>query len=196
MNLIKELLEPWEFINSKNDCFESELYKEITKGHILFNLKAKAIAKRIDCDDVLFELDNNELALVHLTWKMKTEESNEWPRTTIYKCYEDWKRQCMIPNHIEYSSTDKVFTIEKANKRINDEISLFGNGIDLVKPGDYICLETDWYCNFKVKGIENLSFIDKTKNHLNPWIIIETKLLKPEEFIGKKYIVIGICNEN
>jgi len=86
MNGNKELLlEPWELINYKNDCFESELYKEINKGHILFNLKAKAIAKKIDCDDVLFELENNEFALVHLTWTMKTEESSDWPKTTIYQ---------------------------------------------------------------------------------------------------------------
>jgi len=76
-------LEPWECIdlNYGNSC-ENELYKELSPGHILFALKAKAIARRDDCDDVLFEIIDNSkrYAMVHLTWSGREESNGKWPR--------------------------------------------------------------------------------------------------------------------
>lgn len=184
-------LEPWVHISYNNTSFEDELHKEISEKHVLYRLKVKAIAKRIDCDDVLFLINKNEYAVVHLTWKSKSENNPEWPITTIYKHYEDWKQHCMVPNYIEYSSSLQVFKVEKANKRLGDEIALHGNISVPIKPGDYLSLENDWNKNFKVKGIEHISFIDKSKLDLNPWIIIDTNF-QPKDFIGKKLIIVKL----
>lgn len=75
------LKDPWEEpINSY--ALEKQLRKELHKSHYLnkFSNCVKAIAKRYDNDDVIFEIREFGYALVHLTWAKQ--DSNKFP---IYK---------------------------------------------------------------------------------------------------------------
>jgi hypothetical protein len=66
--------------------FEDEYAVEIAKGHPLYGVLVRAIAKRQDCDDVLFELLRHlcEYAVVHLTWTGKEEVAPDWPGFELY----------------------------------------------------------------------------------------------------------------
>jgi len=70
--------------------FSQQLYNEITSGHLMEGKKVKSIARRQDMDDFLFEIENDEyqFAVVHLTWT-KTQVSNKWPITRLYKDWND-----------------------------------------------------------------------------------------------------------
>jgi len=50
-------LEPWYFFVSG---LETELIQEVTIGHPLFHVKAVAVGRRKDNDDVLFLLPDHE----------------------------------------------------------------------------------------------------------------------------------------
>ena len=92
--------EPWHPVPAG---LEAELAREISPGHPLFGQKAISVARRNDCDDVLFLLPDNAypLAVVHLTWTGQGEKKREWPHTTFYVSLEDWAERCMSPNHRE-----------------------------------------------------------------------------------------------
>ena len=63
-----KIIEPWEEIINPS-AMEAQLKKELSINHPLYEKSVKAIAKRGDCDDVLFEnLDYEEFYVVHLTW--------------------------------------------------------------------------------------------------------------------------------
>ena len=79
-------LEPWAPIEheSVSQTLEKELQKELPEGHVLFGRPAKAIARRIDQDDVLFAVGNpSEIACVHLTYSSKRETA-PWPSTSLF----------------------------------------------------------------------------------------------------------------
>ena len=92
-----EFLLPW-FTMESNGIFEKELIHEISKEHILHEKKAKAIAKREDCDDVLFKIGETEYAVVHLTWSSKKETTSNYPRTTIYNHWTEVYEKVIIPD--------------------------------------------------------------------------------------------------
>lgn len=79
------LITPWETINrlSWAEGLEKELHKELAPTHPLFGLKAQAVATRSDNDDVLFLLPNQQMAVVHLTWRQKQEQL-PWPGYALY----------------------------------------------------------------------------------------------------------------
>jgi hypothetical protein len=71
---------------------ETELWKELSPQHSLFNKTVKAIARRIDCDDVFFELqdDGRRVAVVHLTWSGKEETDPRWPHAVFFASRNDF----------------------------------------------------------------------------------------------------------
>ncbi|MBU5344277.1 hypothetical protein [Paenibacillus lautus] len=93
-------LEPWEAETSER--FAEELYKEISKGHILFGVRVKIITRRCDRDDFLFSLldEPETYAQVHLTWKH--EELAEWPKTLMFSSFDEWVRDSMLPDNKYY----------------------------------------------------------------------------------------------
>ena len=97
-------LEPWYPLQSNEEYFDEELCREISEVHPLYKIKTKAIARREDCDDVLFELENyvNKYAVVHLTWSRKMENS-DFPSTTFYKNFKEWIETCMLEDNREYA---------------------------------------------------------------------------------------------
>lgn len=94
-----EWLEPWRHETSEG--FVAELRKEVNPDHELFGRQAITVGKRDDCDDVLFFLPHgpHPLAVVHLTWKMKTETSSSCPHTTFFSSLDDWIENGMKHDH-------------------------------------------------------------------------------------------------
>ena len=95
--------QPWCAVSKKEAKeFEEELKKEVCKEHSLFNRKVKAIGKRVDCDDVLFHLEDagTQLAVAHLTWKY--ESNYNWPSTEFFTSVEDWMKTRMVPDVEDY----------------------------------------------------------------------------------------------
>ncbi len=106
-----KLLLPWSEITSseiENRALRLsvELARQISPEHMLYGLKARVIAARIDRDDVLFALEGADmpLAVVHLTWRKETDPS--WPITTLFESWEQWVRDEMIPSHHAYTLQD------------------------------------------------------------------------------------------
>lgn len=96
-----EWLPPWEPTDAD---FGVELAREVGPGHPLFDRPAVAVARRVDCDDVLFWLPAGPaaLAVVHLTWRGKRERSPQWPAARMYASVAEWLEQGMRADHAEY----------------------------------------------------------------------------------------------
>lgn len=70
-------------------ALEVELRREVSQGHTLYSVPAEAIARRIDCDDVLFALTNSPaVALVHLSYRSET--SADWPHAKVFGSRDEW----------------------------------------------------------------------------------------------------------
>lgn len=104
--MIPTLKEPW--ISVPHDLaarLEAELKRELGHHHVLQEKKVEAVARRQDCDDVLFSIagSSTSYAVVHLTWSGKKEIDPKWPSTELFATIEDWEKQCMIPDHEEFT---------------------------------------------------------------------------------------------
>jgi hypothetical protein len=100
-------LEPWTAVDAEvARRLERELAAEISGRHGLFGRKARAIARRIGQDDVLFVVDglSTPLAVVHLTWSGRRESDPIWPTTRVFTDWHDWAENCMRPDHEAYRS--------------------------------------------------------------------------------------------
>ena len=83
---------PWE---RTTESLENQLYRELTPEHPLFGIAARAIARRIDNDDVLFALSSPSsailpLAVVHLGWTLEATPSALFPTTEFFASLEEW----------------------------------------------------------------------------------------------------------
>jgi len=83
-----EISTEWEVLNSESSSsFTNELYREICRGHKLYKINSVALLKRNNRDDYIFYTENNEYALIHLTWQ---KESNpNWPYCSTYKTIQE-----------------------------------------------------------------------------------------------------------
>lgn len=72
----------------------AELKKEVGPNHPLFQQEVEVLAKRQDNDDVLFELEDGMLALVHLTHSGK-QEDDPFPITSFYHDKREFWEQVM-----------------------------------------------------------------------------------------------------
>ncbi len=74
--------------------FEEEFRRELGPGHALFDVgdKARAVAGRVDNDDVLFWLgeEDGRFAVVHLTWSGRAEAIPEAPSSWIFASLDDF----------------------------------------------------------------------------------------------------------
>ena len=96
-----EWLEPWEYFVDGASA-PAELEREMPSGHVLYGRKAVCIARRYDCDDVLFRLPDGPApyAVVHLTYRR--ENNPEWPWTVLFSSLEEWVEKCMKRDHRDY----------------------------------------------------------------------------------------------
>ena len=93
-------LDPWTPVSS-GGALESELARELPRGHILECARVRAVARRLDTDDVLFQLTGHDkpYAVVHLSYNSETDP--QWPWTVLFDSWEDWVENCMEPDHEE-----------------------------------------------------------------------------------------------
>jgi hypothetical protein len=99
-NHVVEFVLPWYSVSHDTvqmDAMERELRRELASGHPLFGLPVKAVARRQDCDDVLFALRDGtgRVAVVHLTWTQSSPERPPWPVTTLFANLEAWPDESM-----------------------------------------------------------------------------------------------------
>jgi len=59
-------------------------------------------------DRVLFVIDHaaHELAVVHLTWRMKPESDPALPSTQLFNDQDQWIRECMKPDHVGFARSE------------------------------------------------------------------------------------------
>ena len=100
-----EILEPWGFVLKEDAAgLVAELKKEMRRAHVLSGAMVEAVARRCDCDDVLFKTDSKKglFAVVHLTWSGKPDQFSDWPHTVFYQSWEEWTQEDMRPAHEDY----------------------------------------------------------------------------------------------
>lgn len=101
-----EILKPWRALGVSDagqaERLSNEFRSEVPLGHVLHGATVKAVAIRVDRDDVLFEVESAllPLAVVHLTWKRETDQ--RWPTTKFFATWDDWVRDEMLPAHQSY----------------------------------------------------------------------------------------------
>jgi hypothetical protein len=104
-----EIVSPWKSVEDspeiKNQAehLSARLKEDLPPKHVLQGLKVRAVALRIDRDNVLFEIEGHKmlLAVVHMTWRH--EKDSRWPVTKFYQTWEQWVRDDMLPAHDEYA---------------------------------------------------------------------------------------------
>jgi len=87
MKLLTRLPPGWvEIVTTERGRFEDEYAAEIAKGHPLYGVPVRAIAKKSDCDDVLFDVLRHlcSYVVVHLTWSGQEEQPPNEPQFDLY----------------------------------------------------------------------------------------------------------------
>jgi hypothetical protein len=102
-------LMPWSvvFHEDESSALENQLVKEVGPKHRLFGLKSKLLARRYDCDDALFLLEDGRLACVHLTWRCDMEPDAAWPTCTLFDTIDKWVNDVMLPDHADWPDDDE-----------------------------------------------------------------------------------------
>jgi hypothetical protein len=98
-------LVPWYLLDAESaSATERELARELGRDHQLYGKRVRAVARRQDCDDVLFELpDSGCCAVVHLTWTKSPPERNpSWPGTAVYASLAEWAATGMVEDHHDF----------------------------------------------------------------------------------------------
>lgn len=87
---------------------ERELQRELSPGHPLFGVPVKTLARRQDCDDVLFAVQDgtDRVAVVHLTWTRSSPEGPPWPITTVFANLGTWAVEGMHSDSAEWKCDD------------------------------------------------------------------------------------------
>ena len=94
-----ELPEPWYWTDQD---LTDQLEREISKTHVLHGRTTKTLARRQDNDDVLFLVDNEKFAVVHLTWTVSRHTDNRWPTAQIFDNWDDLHRRLVLKDKEEF----------------------------------------------------------------------------------------------
>ena len=95
-------LKPWSQLSgSRAKFFEEELQRELAPHHALYERPCRAIAITGASDDVLFRLDDDTFAQVHLTFTRNPPERPGWPGRKMFGTLADWMIEVMIEDHVE-----------------------------------------------------------------------------------------------
>jgi len=102
--LSTSFLEPWEQLPpDRATAFEAEIQSELSPGHPLHGITLSALACSNRADDVLFQLDDDRVVDVHMTWSTKTEPP-PYPSHDIYPSLDAWRKQVMLPDHADLNA--------------------------------------------------------------------------------------------
>gem|GEM_PF-3452353 len=98
---------PW---HRTNQPLHEELAREMSPPHQLHGIAARAVARRQDNDDVLFELFGSnapaDFAVVHLTWSGRPDQFSEFPGTELYPTFAAWSAERMTPDVEDWERTE------------------------------------------------------------------------------------------
>ena len=99
-------LVPWHPIESDDERrgLLDEFQREVGRDHPLADIAVSPIARRQDCDDVLFSVADGRVAIVHLTWSGKTESNSELPIYHFFDSLEIFVEESMKPEHQRWRS--------------------------------------------------------------------------------------------
>jgi hypothetical protein len=90
---------PWHSVDADTAAkLQAELQRELPAQHPVFGLPATALARRQDCDDVLFAIEDGtgRVAVVHLTWTRSMPERLPCPRTRVFPSLATWESEGML----------------------------------------------------------------------------------------------------
>jgi hypothetical protein len=96
-------LEPW-YQPHNPISLEEQLQRELPSGHALVSIPVRAIAQRVGCDDVLFQLEDGSyrVAVVHLTFSINYNPA--WPATTFFSSLAVFSSSQMQQDHSDYNT--------------------------------------------------------------------------------------------
>lgn len=102
-----QFIEPWGSTDGQDahfhETFLNQLKTEVGPGHFMYGLPVRMVGRDGGSDDTLFEIldGSGRLALVHLTWAQGRERL-PWPGTSIYRNFEEFAAEVMIPKNRDY----------------------------------------------------------------------------------------------
>ena len=99
-------LSPWQLIDdARAATLERELQRELSSPHVLHARPLRAIAARVDQDDVLYLVASPDaLAVVHLSYRKETRP--EFPACILFESVDEFVEGCMKPDHLEHTDED------------------------------------------------------------------------------------------
>ena len=147
------LLEPWTRVTNAQGL-EDELARELVPGHRLHGRTTlKALARRTDCDDVLFG-DDTLAAVVQLTWGKQADPAT--PSAELYPSLELWVAMRMNPDHDAFvGPVPRVFALEFRSTLLIDAI--FAKVPDAAR-WKWTMADSHWYGDY-VSGRDDLTRI-------------------------------------
>lgn len=96
-----KFLEPWYSVEDAAPL-NRELARELPVGHCLYQVRVNAVARRQDCDDVLFSLEDGSgrVAVVHLTYAVESDPV--WPLTRVFPDMSSFSEERMVSDNAEF----------------------------------------------------------------------------------------------
>jgi len=101
LNFLEPYWDAMEMEDKSIQALTNELKLELPNNHLLRNANNELIARKTHNDDIVLELENGNIAVVHLTWKAK-KEIEGYPITRIYKDKLDFWNREMKQDIIEF----------------------------------------------------------------------------------------------
>jgi hypothetical protein len=88
---------PWELAGDRGEA-AMELRRECPPGHALYGVSVALVARRCDCDDVLFRLCDGSAryAAVHLSFTV--EKDPRWPSTEVFNSLAEFATERLLPD--------------------------------------------------------------------------------------------------
>jgi hypothetical protein len=99
--------DPWELAGDNGEA-GTELRRECPAGHPLHGASVALVARRRDCDDVLFRLCDGtaRYAVVHLSFAV--ESNPRWPSTEVFNSLAEFVAERLLPDMADWDESSKA----------------------------------------------------------------------------------------
>jgi hypothetical protein len=95
-------LKPWKPLSDAGaKVFEDELARELAPHHPLHGHQCYAIAITVECDDVLYRVDDGTFVQVHLNFAKQPQDIPGFPKPQMFGTLADWMLDKMLPDHVD-----------------------------------------------------------------------------------------------
>jgi hypothetical protein len=94
--------EPWALAGDNGEA-AMELRRECPSRHVLYGVSVALVARRCDCDDVLFRLCDGSAryAAVHLSFAV--EKDPRWPSTEVFNSLAEFATERLLPDIADWN---------------------------------------------------------------------------------------------